>query len=279
MSTSASWIRRAQASLQRHPFAIATTLQDSLVLLYAVDAEVLEQFCPAGLELERVGKYGLVALATVRASKVRPRGLSARFGRDFMLTGYRVVVRFRTPVGSVRRALCILQSDTDSAVMKLGGNLFTEYGYRRRTIFAEYSANKYSVRISSKEGLELDMTADISTDDVLPEGSPFGSVREARRYTGPLPWTVGYLDALDSFIAVRGHRDSWKPRLVSVKVDTSTFFEQPPFLGREVTLAAAFYIEAVDYSWDRGVRLTPAQVAIDQQPGRSAPELLDDDEL
>ncbi len=278
MSRTASQLRRARAKLQRHPFAIATTLQDSLVLLYAVDAEVLEQFCPPGLELERVGEYGLVALATVRASKVRPRGLPARFGRDFMLTGYRVVVRFRAPDNSVRRALCILQSDTDSAVMQLGGNLFTEYGYRRRNISTRRTRDIYYVHISSRDAVELKITADTGTDDVLPEGSPFASVREARRYTGPLPWTVGYLKAIDSFIAVRGHRASWKPRLVSVTVDTSTFFEQPPFVGCEIKLAAAFYIEAVDYSWDRGVRLTRQQVSIVQQAGESAAEPADEDD-
>lgn len=270
--------RRARAKLQRHPFAIATTLEDSLVLLYAIDAKVLERFCPPGLELERVGTCGLVALATVRASKVRPRGLPERFGRDFMLTGYRVVVRFRSPDGSVRRALCILQSDTDSAVMKFGGNLFTEYGYRRRDISARHSGENYSVRITSPEAVELDFTADITTDEVLPEGSPFTSPREARRYTGPLPWTVGYLEAIDSFIAVRGHRESWKPRLVSVSVETSTFFEQSPFAGHEAKLAAAFYIEAVDYSWDRGVRLTPQQVSITQEPGKSSAVPVDDDD-
>jgi uncharacterized protein YqjF (DUF2071 family) len=262
MARSTSRLRQARASLQRHPFAVTTTLRDSLVLLYAVDAKVLEQLCPPGLGLERLGSYGLVALATVRASDVRPRGLPARFGRDFMLTGYRVVVRFRAPDGSIRRALCILQSDTDSSVMCAGGNVFTEYGYRRRKISTAHSGNNYSVHIASEGLVELSLTADITTDDVLPESSPFGTPREARRYTGPLPWTVGYLDALDSFIAVRGHRDSWRPRLVSVDVHASTFFEQSPFAGHEVRLAAAFYINAVDYSWDRGVRLTPQQVSI-----------------
>jgi Uncharacterized conserved protein (COG2071) len=262
VSGSVSRFRRARARVQRHPFAIATTLRDSLVLLYAVDAEVLEQFCPPGLELERVGTCGLVALATVKAAKVRPRGFPVWCGKDFMLTGYRVVVRFRAPDGSIRRALRIIQSDTDSAAMCFGGNLFTEYGYRRRTISTQRNADKYSVHITSGASVELDITVDVSTDEVLTAGSPFMSTREARRYTGPLPWTVGYIGDIDSFIAVRGHRASWKPRLVSVNVDACTFFDQAPFAGRTVTLAAAFYMESVDYSWDRGLRLTPQQVAV-----------------
>jgi Uncharacterized conserved protein (COG2071) len=258
--------RKLHAQLQRHPFSIATTLNDSLVLLYAVDAAVLERFVPPGLELERVGAFGLVALATVRASKVRPRGFPSRLGSDFMLTGYRVVVRFRAPDGSIRRALRILQSDTDSALMAFGGNLFTEYGYRRRKISTEHRGANYFVRIESRQGIELDMSADVSSDDKLPAGSPFGSTREARRYTGPLPWTVGYIADLDSFVAVRGRRDSWKPRLVDVDVRTCTFFDSPMFDGYKPVLAAAFYLDGVPYSWDRGLRMTPAQVRVGATP-------------
>jgi Uncharacterized conserved protein (COG2071) len=276
MSGSVGVLRRARASVQRHPFAIATTLRDSLVLLYAVDAEVLEQFCPPGLELERVGKFGLIALATVQAANLRPRGLPGWCGKDFMLTGYRVVVRFRAPDGSIRRALRIIQSDTDSAMMCLGGNLFTEYGYRRRTISTQRLADKYSVRIACNGAVELGITADVSTDEVLPEGSPFASTREARRYTGPLPWTVGYIEDIESFIAVRGHRASWKPRLVLVDVDACTFFDRPPFHGHEAKLAAAFYMESVDYSWDRGVRLTPQQVSVVRQAGEGTSEPVDE---
>ncbi len=276
-------LRKLRAQLQRHPFAISTTLNDSLVLLYAVDAGVLERFVPPGLELERVGSYGLVALATVRASKVRPRGFPSRFGSDFMLTGYRVVVRFRAPDGSIRRALRILQSDTDSALMAFGGNLFTEYGYRRRKIATEHRGANYSVRIESRQGIELDISADVSSDDKLPAGSPFGSTREARRYTGPLPWTVGYITDLDSFVAVRGHRDSWKPRLVDVDVRTCTFFDSPIFDGSKPALAAAFYLDGVPYSWDRGLRMTPAQVRVGAAPegtSRSSvtQEVLEDDD-
>jgi hypothetical protein len=273
-----SSFRQARARMQCHPFPIATTLRDSLVLLYAVDAEVLQQFCPPGLELERVGTFGMVALATVQASNVRPRGAPSWFGRDFMLTGYRVVVRFRAPDGTIRRALRIIQSDTDSAVMRFGGNVFTEYGYRRRAISTGHAGDTYSVHIANKGIVELAITADVATDEVLPVGSPFSSTREARRYTGPLPWTIGYIEDLDSFIAVRGHRTSWKPRLVSVNVDVCTFFDQSPFRGHEAKLAAAFYMESVDYSWDRGVRLTPEEVSVAQPAGKGESEPIEEDD-
>jgi Uncharacterized conserved protein (COG2071) len=249
--------------LKRHPFALETTLTDSFVLLFAVDATVLQQYCPPGLVLETYGNYGLVALATVRAVGLRPRGAPSWMGGDFMLTGYRVVVRFRAPDGSIRRALRIIQSDTDRSSMKVGGNLFTEYNYAQNKIVAKHDDPWYSVRIQSSDAQrDLHIRGRIDVDEHLPATSPFLSTREARRYTGPLPWTVGYIESSDSFVAVRGHRQAWKPRLVEAEVETCSFFAQSQFREVDVQLAAAFYIDAVKYSWDRGIRMSRSEASV-----------------
>jgi hypothetical protein len=247
--------------LKHHPFPMATTLQDSFVLLYAVELDALRSFCPPGLVLERVNDtYGLVAVATVKAAKLRLRGAPKLLGHDFMLTGYRVVVRFTAPDGTVRRALRIIASDTDSTIMNFGGNLFTEYNYQQATIDSSYddTRTRYSIKVTDRSGtVALNAHADIATDNYLPVSSPFTSPREARRYTGPLPWTVSYDSSVDSYVGVRGHREVWHPRLVEAQVDTCTFFDRPEFAPYQHHLAAAFYINDVGYSWDRGV-LIPA---------------------
>jgi hypothetical protein len=248
--------------LQHHPFPMATTLQDSFVLLYAVELGALTTFCPPGLELERLNdEYGLVAVATVKAAKLRLRGTPKILGKDFMLTGYRVIVRFTAPDGTVRRALRIIASDTDSPMMNLGGNLFTEYNYQRATIDSTFDdmRSRYSIKITDQHGnVDLDAHADITTDNHLPASSPFASPREARRYTGPLPWTVSYDSSVNSYVGVRGHRQEWRPRLVDAKVNTCTFFNRPEFKTYQHRLAAAFYVTDVGYSWDRGVLIPEA---------------------
>jgi Uncharacterized conserved protein (COG2071) len=256
------WRNELLARTQCHPFPVATTLRSSLVLLYAVDAARLEPFCPPGLALERVADDGLIAVATVQAEDLRLRGAPPWLGRSFMLTGYRVVVRFRSPDGTIRRALRIIQSDTDSRLMCLGGNIFTEYNYRRAEIVTSHTGPTYSVRIGGNEGTTLDVTARIDVDDQLPVSSPFTTPRQARRYTGPLPWTVTQSKATGSFVAVRGRRGQWKPRLVTAEVRTCTFFDRPEFAGATPRLAAVFYIDAVPYSWDTGVRLSAEAVAV-----------------
>lgn len=261
--------------LKHHPFPVATTLRDSLVLLYAVDARVLQPYCPPGLELELVGPYGLVAVAAVHATDLRLRGMPTWMGRDFTLTGYRVVVKFRAPDGTVRRALRIIGSDTDSRLMVAGGNMFTEYNYRRAVIRTSHEGCWYEVQVGPVDGgVALQARARIDVDDVLPQSSPFSSVRQARRHTGPLPWTVSHDASMNSYVGVHGHRGSWRPRLVDADVSVCTFFDRPEFVGHEVRLAAAFYVDAVDYSWDRGT-LLPASAA--SLTGHASVEVHDDD--
>jgi hypothetical protein len=274
---------RLRKSLQRHPFPMVTTLRDSFVLLYAVDVDALASFCPPGLDLERIptpnGDAGLIAVATVRAQALRPRGTPQRLGRDFHLTGYRVIVKFRSPDRTIRRALRIISSDTDSRLMAVGGNIFTEYTYDRATITSGYDASRstYSIRIARNQKAALDATARITNEDFLPPSSPFPNARAARRFTGPLPWTVAYDQYADAYVAVRGHRSEWHPRLVQVDVRTCSFFDRPEFNGFEPTVAAAFYLDDVAYSWDRGIVIARADGCVDIHSPSTNVDAVDDD--
>jgi hypothetical protein len=49
---------------------------------------------------------------------------------------------------------------------------------------------------------------------------------------------------------VRGVRSSWDPQPVSVEVHELAFFSK--LFGEAATLANAFYVEGVDYRWERG---------------------------
>ncbi|MCZ0990966.1 DUF2071 domain-containing protein [Streptomyces diastatochromogenes] len=160
--------------LQRHPVAIRTRFAHSLVLTYALPAEVLRPLVPPGLELDTYGEYGFVAAALVDTRALRPAALPARLGADYMLTGYRVFTRFRTPGGRVMRGLRILRSDTDSRLMVLGGNLMTRYNYRLARISSQVETDTLEFRVDSADGrADLHVCADLgSAPAPLPEGSP-----------------------------------------------------------------------------------------------------------
>jgi Uncharacterized conserved protein (COG2071) len=242
--------------LKRHGVPIKSHLAASLVLAYAVPEHVLQPFLVPGLELDTYGNRGFLAIAMVESRGLRPAFLPPAFGMNFFLAGYRIFTRYRTPAGRTLRGLRILRTDTDRRSMRIAGNLLTHYGYVLSRCRIQRTSSTYGVEICSPRGdADLQVVADISnTAESPPPGSPFPDLREARKFAGPLPFTFDYEPQTHSMIRVEGVRREWNPRPVSVKVYRNTFIEDAAFRSAEVTLANAFYLENVPYSWKEGIR-------------------------
>lgn len=248
------WIAAAGEPLRRHPLAIRATLRDCVTLVFAVPADVLRALLPPGLELDTVGADGLIAVALVQTERLRPDGVPAALGGTFFLAGYRVFTRFRTADGHALRGLRILRSDTDRTLMALAGRLLTHYNFHRCR--ASVTVTDETVRFAV---WSHDRTADLDViverrEAGLPEGSPFASVREARRFAGPLPFTFDYEASTHSIVAVEGRRTNWRPVPIAAHVTRLSFFDRRSFGGCAPRLAAAFYVRDVEYHWRRGVR-------------------------
>ncbi len=242
--------------LQRHALAIKAYLTASLVLAYALPAEVLEPLLAPGLRLDTYGEYGFLAIALVETRALRPACLPEALGLDFFLAGYRIFTRYQTPSGRTLRGLRILRSDTDRHVMKTFGNLLTHYGYERSRCKVGRSEKAYAVEVRTADGTaDLQVEADISVGALSPpQGSPFPDLREARKFAGPLPFTFDYERQTHSIIRVEGVRQEWKPRPVSVTIHRNTFLDQERFRSAGAVLANAFYLENVPYAWKPGIR-------------------------
>lgn len=240
--------------LQRHPLPIEARLEDCLTLTYALPADILRRLLPPGLELETRGGFGFVAVALVRARGLRPAGWPERCGKDFFLAGYRIFCRFGLPDGRRLRGLRILRSDANPWPMVVGGNLLTHYNYHLCDAAIDASADRLAVVVRTGDRFgDLDVAADL-TSATLPPESPFASVREARRFAGPLPFTFDYEPLTHSIVAIRATRATWHPVPVGVQVKRIGFFDQTEFAGCTPILSAAFHVANVDYRWERGVR-------------------------
>lgn len=242
--------------LQRHALGIKAQLAASLVLAYALPADVLTPLLPPGLKLDTYGDLGFVAIALVETRALRPSFLPARIGLNFFLAGYRIFTRYQTPSGRTLRGLRILRSDTNRRSMEIFGNLLTHYGYERSRCHLSRSENTYAIEVSTPRGAaDLHVEANIAADALSPPpGSPFPDLREARKFAGSLPFTFDYERQTHSIIRVEGVRQAWNPRPVAVTVHRNTFFEQERFRSAGAVLANAFYLEDVPYAWKPGIR-------------------------
>jgi uncharacterized protein YqjF (DUF2071 family) len=223
---------------------------------------VLRGLLPPGLELETYEGYAFVAVALVQAESLRPAGLPERMGQDFFLAGYRVFTTFAPATGPRMRGLQVLRSDANRARMVAGGNLLTHYNYHRCDASIDPSPDRIHVTVRTRDhGGDLDVTAHLG-NAALPPGSPFRSVRDARRFAGPLPFTFDYEQETHAIIAINARRTNWQPAPVAVDVRRISFFEQAAFDGCTPVLAAAFRVKDIDYRWERGVRYPLSEAAI-----------------
>jgi hypothetical protein len=177
-------------------------------------------------------------------------------GRDFFLSGYRIFTRLAGGAQS-KRGLRILRSDTDHPWMVYAGNLLTHYNYHLcRATFEEYNHGiHWRIRTQRSEA-DLEVFARLSgSPEPLPNGSPFATLSEARRFAGPLPYTFDYEKETQSIIGIRATRQSWNPRLVEVEVRENRFLDHEPFRRTPPILANAFHVRDVPYQWQRGSRL------------------------
>jgi len=236
-------------SLQNHPFAVETSFDSSLVLTFAIAKEELAPLIPPCLQLDTFNdQWAFLAIALVQTRNLRPKGFPRWMGKDFFLAGFRVFVRYTTNEGRRLRGLCILKSETNKRLMSFFGNIFTHYSYNTTDILFHHDPGGMTV-YSKKSGLEIEVA--FNHDPVLlPDGSPFGSWKEARRFAGPLPFTFSFDPDTKKVLIIEGVRQNWIPELVTVKKQRIGFIEHMHI--KHIVPASAFLVRNIPYYWKKG---------------------------
>lgn len=245
--------------LKRHPFSVSAFLRQSLVLTYAFPSDILRPLLAPGLALDTYGEYGFLAIALVQTEQLRPSFLPTALGRNFFLTGYRIFARLANRASSLR-GLRILRSDTNRRWMVGAGNVLTHYQYYlcQAELNERPGEVEWNIRTPRREA---DLQVIVHGGDrpaVLPAGSPFLNLKDARRFAGPLPYTFNYEPETRSIIRVQGVRQEWHPKPVKVEVLQCTFLNSELFCRAAPILANAFQVREVPYRWERGIR-TPVE--------------------
>jgi len=236
--------------LKKHPFAVEAFFETSLVLTYAVPKDAVIPLLPECLIPDTFqDTWAFVAVAMVKTKDLRPKGFPAYLGNDFILTGYRIFVRYTTSQGKRLRGLYILRSETDKPRMSFFGNIFTHYNYR--TVDVDFTKTGTVLHVKSNRS-KLNVTVDLdeTTDIPLPSGSPFHEWKEARRYAGPLPFTFTYDAVTKEVLIIEGVREDWTPRPVRVLHHESGFIDELDI--QPTVLANAFVISDIPYYWKKG---------------------------
>lgn len=236
--------------IKNHPFAVEAFFESSLVLTFAIPKEQIQQLIPECLELDTFNdKWAFIAVAMVQTKALRPKGFPKVLGNDFFLIGYRVFVRFKNKAGKHLRGLYILKSETDKKKMEFLGNIFTHYNYTTTDIKQHIQDGTTEIN-SKKSNFKILIDNSENEDISLPTGSPFANWKEARRFSGPLPFTFTYNQADNQVLIIEGVRENWRP--IPVKVIDYNFSFIDNMKLTDTKLANAFIIKSIPYYWKKG---------------------------
>ena len=235
---------------KNHPFAVEAFFESSLVLTFAIPKYEIQHLIPECLELDTFQEHwAFIAVAMVQTRDLRPKGFPRLLGNDFFLIGYRVFVRYTTSTGKRWRGLYILKSETDKKKMEVMGNFFTHYRYCTTDIQQQHTGSITEID-SIKSDFHVKIEFDVGASVPLPNGSPFATWAEARRYAGPLPFTFTYNPANQKVLIIEGVRKDWDPSPVKVIDFHISFLEQLKL--KDVRLANAFMVRNIPYYWKKG---------------------------
>lgn len=236
--------------LQNHPFAVEAYFESSVVLSFALPTADLQPLIPECLSLDTFnGQWAFLAVALVKTRQLRPKGFPRFLGRDFVLIGYRIFTRYTNEAGKRLRGLYIIRSETNSKLMSFFGNIFTHYNYQHTDISIESPGSTRTYH-SNKSDFHFTIEPE-PPSNALPGESPFDHWEDARRFSGPLPFTFTYDSDKHRVLIIEGVRQHWKPRPVSV-LDYEFGWLRSQNLGH-ARLASAFEIRDVPYYWKKGV--------------------------
>ena len=231
-----------------NPFAVNAWFDYSCTLTFALPREEIAARLPSCLEPDVFrDEWGFVAVAVVQTRRLRPAGFPGFLGHDFVLVGYRYFVRYRPASGRNLRGLYILRSETDKKHMELLGNFFTRYRYVKTGVRVTGDGDRLSID-SKDTGLAIEV--DLESNAGLPERSPFSRWEDARKFSGPLPFTFTCEADRKRVLIVEGVRSDWKPEPVAVIRHEIPFLSE---IGHDnAILANAFVVRNIPYHWKKG---------------------------
>jgi Uncharacterized conserved protein (COG2071) len=242
-------------SLRSNPFPVDAWFDRSCTLTFAIPMDRVQAMLPGCLSADTYqDRWGFLAVAIVQTRKLRPSGFPAFLGNDFILAGYRLFVRYRSTDGRTLRGLYILRSETDKTRMTILGNLFTRYRYVKTDVRITESETTL-VASAARSGLRIELDRSSDAPASPPQGSPFTDWKQARSFSGPMPFTFSHDPRTNRVHIVEGVRSNWKPQPICV-IDYHIPFLNATGLN-DAILANAFVVRDIPYHWKAGRSETP----------------------
>jgi uncharacterized protein YqjF (DUF2071 family) len=223
---------------------------------FAIRPDALAARLPAPLRPDVHDGAAYLSIVIAEMERMRPAFLPAALGITYTQVVYRAVVRCGD-----ERGVHFLRSDADHSLMALAGNALTFFRFHRSDVEWRLGPDAISFRLLPRDGAAAAIDADYdlaSSGTSLPASSRFTTLEQAQRFLTELYVAFGAPRRDGRIDAVRIRRNDWRSLVVPDRIASYQAMESGLLFRRgEAQLDSCFYVEQMNYHWQRGEKLAP----------------------
>ena len=231
----------------KYPFPMLGTLERCWLFTFREPVESIAPLVPAPLVPVTRDGFAFWNVVVCEIAGMRPAFVPRALGLRYRHVAYRIYVRHKPENAPPVEGLYFVRSDADSRVIGGAGNLLTDFRFHRAGIDIEQTEARAAIEVGSPDA-PATVDIDLEARPELPEGSPFGSLFEAKSALRYKPFAFAP-DGRGGVFTLRVRRDelAWKSKLVRAETDFAFLRD------RDVQPEIAYQVDPIEYRWERAV--------------------------
>ncbi|MEK6234371.1 MAG: DUF2071 domain-containing protein [Planctomycetales bacterium] len=233
--------------MRKNPLTMWGRIDRCWLFTFQTPPEEVASLLPAGMELMIHNGKAFWNAVVCRVGAMRPKPLPSLVGVSYWHVAYRLYASVRPTVGEPIPGLYFLRSDCDSRLMAWAGNLMTDFHFHAAGIKVHETERRVEISIDVPGG-SASVIVDRSESPVLPEGSAFGSLEEAKETLKyhPAGLSAGG-EGRANVVHITRDESKWNARLATVAESRWEFLED-----KNVRPEICYDVDPIVYQWNRG---------------------------
>lgn len=233
--------------IQKNPLTICGRLERCWLFTFQTPPAAAQQSLPDVLEPITHNGFAFWNVVITQLREMRPWPLPAWTGVGYWHVAYRLYVRFHPPAGPSVDGLYFVRSDCDSQLIRMAGNLLTDFRFALAPIGCQERAEQIELAIHAPDAPARALLARRPPAS-LPAHSAFSSLDEAKAFLEYEPFGIGVGPAGEvNVVPVVRDETTWQTKLLHVKSAVWGFFAD-----KEVRHEICYEAAPIDYRWQRG---------------------------
>lgn len=229
----------------KYPFAMRGEIERCWLFTFREPVESVRALIPEPLEPIVRDGYAFWNVVVCEIAAMRPTFAPRAVGMRYRHVAYRLYVRHRTENGPSVEGLYFVRSDADHPLITAAGRHLTDFRFHRAGVEIEEDEAATDIRIDSPDA-PAKIHIDQQAPPALPDGSPFGSLFEAKAVLRYKPFALAP-DGKGGVRTLRVRRDehAWKSKLVNARTDFAFLAD------RNIEPEITYQVAPIEYVWER----------------------------